>query len=141
MSAIDSTGRYIKIFDPKTSSCVYSFKRGLKICAISNSTFDPTGLYFAMSSNTDTVHVFSILPTNSQIASDNNFMSTGIKLFNNFRSYLPYSFSSSKSVVKLHLSSFECKWTTKESSLKGPTICFSADGTRLVLDSVIHSMQ
>jgi len=82
----------------------------------------------AVSSNTETVHLFSISPPTSSDKQD--LLKSGIELLNNFKNYLSLSYS--KSIGKLHLNDLECKWTTKESMMVGPMVSFSKDLAKLV---------
>ncbi len=60
LCAIDETGCFAKVFDVVSSACLYSFKRGIKACTISNACFDFDNSYLAVSSSAGTVHVFAL---------------------------------------------------------------------------------
>ena len=49
-------------------SCLYEFTRGIKTCQISNVCFDTSAEYLAVSSNTGTIHLFSLTKTSSNEA-------------------------------------------------------------------------
>jgi len=89
---------------------------------ISSATFDLTGEYLGISSNTGTVHLFSLRGSVQSKTEGSN-----VKSF----------FSLEKSVAKLHLQEkMGCSWTTKESSLVGPMISFSRAKGKFVISLI-----
>ena len=138
--AVDSTGSYIKVFDVVSSACLYSFKRGMKACTISNVSFDPISTYLAVSSSAGTVHLFSLKPGtmsgSSAISQPSKLVETGFKLFQDLKSYLPHAITLPTSTARLHLKEqIGCNWTAKEGSFVGPMVVFSKDKNKLVFFS------
>lgn len=107
MCAADAGGCFIKVFDTLSTACLYSFKRGIKACTISNMCFDFENAFLAVSSSADTVHVFFLRPTGGDPASESTAASsqiskstqsriveTGFKLFSDLKVRFPLLTSS-----------------------------------------------
>lgn len=123
MCAIDSTGKFIKVFNAMTMCCLHSLKRGMRMCAITNACFSARNDCLAVSSSTGTVHLypFEKLSVENSAIVEGKELGTSLGVFRGFKSYLPDVLSLPTSSMKLHLSDkLECSWTAKQSSLLGP---------------------
>jgi hypothetical protein len=130
VSVVDSTGRFIKVFDTLNSSCLYSFKRGIKHCTVANACFSLSGEYLAVSSSTNTIHVFQLEANSlgvSMQVDKNSFKSKGgLNLIDNFKSYFTDVLSLTTSSMRLHLSEkMGCSWVAKEGTMSGPMVVFN----------------
>jgi len=138
--AVDNTGCYIKIFDALNYTCLYSFKRGIKGCLISNASFDLQNTFLSVASSLGTIHFFPLKPSTSVSTSasppldkSSAIVESGKKFFTDLKSYLPDAIGLPKSTAKLHLKeSDSCNWTAKESSMVGPMVIFAKEKSKIV---------
>jgi len=138
---VDNTGRFIKIFDTLNSNCLYSFKRGIKHCAVTNACFSLSGEYLAVSSSTNTIHVFQLeansLSVSMQVGNSPSKPRGGFHFIDDFKSYFTDVLSFTTSSMRLHLSEkMECSWVAKEGTMTGPMSVFNKKN-KLVIFFVI----
>lgn len=132
VSAIENTGRHIKVFDTTYFTCLYEFKRGIKICTISNVNFDNASNYLGVSSNTGTVHLFFLSVPDAEDTEKKQELA-GKKVESKFLDNLKTFFKLETSAAKLHLQQkMGCSWTTKESNLIGPMVSFAKEKGKFV---------
>jgi len=131
---IEFSGKFIKIFDTLTASCLHSLKRGIKSCVITNACFSANNDCLAVSSNTNTIHLYpfeKLSTENSVILKDKELITS---VFKGFSSYLPDMLVLPTSTMKLHLADkLECPWIAKEGSLLGPIAVFNMKHTLVFL--------